>query len=135
MIKRRFKYCYIKWNILIKFNQRICTIMITFRFLLLISFKLSIKYYLKLLRNEIIISLFEKSEKFVYPKIKIPPKIKKFGFLDIEVFSEFDWLIFFLYPNLYPHLYPNLYLNLGKFPPYDWAIYSISEIYDLNVVP
>ena len=77
---------------------------ISFRFLLLKSFKRSIKYYLELLRNEIIKSLFEKSEKFVYPKIQIPPRLKEFGFLDKEVFSEFDWLIFFLYPNLYPNL-------------------------------
>ena len=48
---------------------------ISFRFLLLISFKLSIKCYLELLRNEIIISLFKKSEKFVYPKIQIPPTV------------------------------------------------------------
>ena len=76
---------------------------ISFRFLFLISFKWSTKYYLKLLRNEIIKSLFEKSEKFVYPKIQIPSR-KKFGFLDKEVFSEFDWLICFLYPKLYPNL-------------------------------
>ena len=85
---------------------------ISFRFLLLKSFKWSIKYYLELIRNEIIKSLFEKSEKFVYPKIQNTIRKKEFGSLDKEVFSEFDWLIFFLYAKLYPNLYP----NLGKLP-------------------
>ena len=85
---------------------------ISFRFLLLKSFKWSIKYSLELIRNEIIKSLFEKSEKFVYPKIQNLIRKKDFGSLDKEVFSEFDWLILFLYPNLYPNLYSNLYPNL-----------------------
>ena len=85
---------------------------ISFRFLFLISFKWSTKYYVELLGNEIIKSLFEKSKKFVYPKIQNQSRKKDFGFLDKEVFSEFDWLIFFLYPKLYPNLYPNLYQNL-----------------------
>ena len=133
MINQQFMYCYIKWNIVIKINQRICAIMIiSLRFLLLISFKWSTKYYLKLLRNEIIISLFEKSEKFVYPKIQIPPllsRIKKIGFLDKEVFSEFDWLIFF-FIQTFTHTFTQTFNQIleSSSYPYDGNPSSFDQI-------